>query len=365
MKKRIIYAIIAALLVVSMLAGCSSAADTTTAAPDTTAATKEQTTEAAAAETTTEATTAAPAETEPAADDVTINVGVLKGPTGMGAIKLMDDSENGVYENYKFLLTAEATDIVARLSNGDLDIGALPTNVAASLYKKTGGNVNLVAINCLGVLYVVENGETVKSVADLKGRTIYCNGQGSNPEYVINYVLRQNGLEPGTDVTVVFEDPSVISTKMISGEIDLCMLPVPAVTAIVLKGENARKALDMTAEFSAAAGDGSQLTMGCLVARKEFVEEHPEALAQFLADYKTTMDEALADVDAMAELVAKYEITGNAAIAKLAIPDASIVCITGADMQPALEGYYQVLFDADPTSVGGALPAEDFYYVAK
>ena len=294
---------------------------------------------------------------------VDINVGVLKGPTGMGAIKLMDDAENGVYPNYHFTLTPEVTDVVARISNGDLDIGALPTNVAANLYSKTNGGVQIIAINCLGVLYILENGDSVKSVEDLRGRTIYCNGQGSNPEYIINYVLKQNGLTPGEDVTVVFDEASVISANMIQGNIDLCMLPVPAVTTIMMKNPDVHKALDMTKEYAAAADDGSVLTMGCLVARKAFIEENPEAVDAFLKNYEASIAEVLADVDASAELIAKYEITGSAQIAKLAIPDASIVCITGEDLKPALEGYFQVLFDANPASVGGAMPADDFYYV--
>ncbi len=310
----------------------------------------------------------APAETEAPQEEVVvdttdINIGVLKGPTGMGAVGLMNDADSGVYPNYHFTLTPEVTDVVARLSNGDLDMGALPTNVAANLYAKTSGNVQIIAINCLGVLYILENGDAVHSVEDLKGRTLYCNGQGSNPEYMINFVLKQNGLTPGEDVDVQFADASEITAKMVSGEIDLCMLPVPAVTTIMMKNESVRKALDMTEEYANAANDGSVLTMGCLAARRSFIEEHPEAVDQFLANYAESIKTVLADTDASAELVAKYEITGNAAIAKAALPDASIVCITGKDLKPSLEGYFQVLFDADPASVGGALPADDFYYV--
>lgn len=306
--------------------------------------------------------TEAPVE-EVTVDTTDINIGVLKGPTGMGAVGLMNDADSGVYPNYHFTLTPEVTDVVARLSNGDLDMGALPTNVAANLYAKTNGNVQIIAINCLGVLYILENGDGVQSVEDLRGRTLYCNGQGSNPEYMINFVLKQNGLTPGEDVDVQFADASEITAKMVSGEIDLCMLPVPAVTTIMMKNENVRKALDMTEEYANAANDGSVLTMGCLAARRSFIEEHPEAVSQFLAAYSESIKAVLGDLDASAELVAKYEITGNAAIAKAALPDASIVCITGKDLKPSLEGYFQVLFDADPASVGGSLPADDFYYV--
>ena len=299
----------------------------------------------------------------PAADTTQIRVGVLKGPTGMGAIRMLDGAETGKYANYTFTLTPEPTDIVARLANGELDIGALPTNVAANLYKKTNGGVQIIAVNCLGVLYILENGDGIQSVSDLRGRTILSAGQGSNPEFTLNFILRQNGLEPGTDVDVQFADAGEIAAKMISGEADVCMLPVPAATTVLMKNSDVRCALDMTEQFAAASESGAALTQGCLVARRSFLEEHPAAAAQFLSAYADSVQEVLADIDGSAELIAKYEITGNAEIAKRALPDASIVCITGSDMIPALAGYYQVLFDADPASVGGAVPGEDFYYV--
>ncbi len=306
-------------------------------------------------------------ETQPAEPEkaVEINVGVLKGPTGMGAVKLMDDSESGVYPDYHFTLTAEPTDIVARLSNGDLQIGALPTNLAANLYNKTNGNVRVIALNCLGVLYVLENGDSVKTPADLAGRTIWCNGQGSNPEYMINYIIRKAGLEPGKDVDVQFGEAGDISAKMISGEIDLCMLPVPAATAILIKNQDVRSALDVAAEYEKAASDGSVLTMGCLAARADFIEAHPEAVADFLDRYESTVGFVKDNTQDAAELVAKYEITGNAQIAAKALPDAGIVCITGEELRPSLEGYLQVMFDANPASVGGAMPGDDFYYSGK
>lgn len=303
-------------------------------------------------------------------DDADINIGVLKGPTGVGAVGIMaksnmqgEESEEAEYSNYHFLLSADPTDIVARLTNGELDIGALPTNTAANLYNKTNGDVEIIAVNCLGVLYILENGTSISSVADLKGRTVYVNGQGANPEYIINFVLRQNGLEPGEDVEIVFREATDISAMMVSGEAEVCMLPVPAATAVTIKNTDVRFALDMTGEYEAAAGDGSRLAMGCLVARREFVSEHQKEVDLFLERYETSIGEVLGDIDASAELVAGYEITANAAIAKKAIPDCSIVCITGPDMQPVLDGYYKVLFNAEPGAVGGAIPGGDFYYV--
>lgn len=295
-------------------------------------------------------------------EETTVNIGMLKGPTGIGAIQIMSEAEAGNYEGYNCTLTPDVTDIVAKLTNGDLDIGALPTNTAVNLYNKTNGDIQMIDINCLGVLYILENGDSIHSPADLKGRTIYVNGQGSNPEYVINYIIRKAGLEPGVDVDIQFKDASEIATMMISGDADLCMLPVPAVTTILMKNPDVRKALDVTEEYAAAADDGSQLTMGCIVARKDFIEKHPEEIALFIKRFRESSGYVLENRAEAAQLVAQYEITGSAEIAEAAIPDCGIVSIEGDDMRPAIEGYLRVLFEASPESLGGAMPGDDFYY---
>lgn len=295
-------------------------------------------------------------------EETTVNIGMLKGPTGIGAIQIMSEAEAGNYEGYNCTLTPDVTDIVAKLTNGDLDIGALPTNTAVNLYNKTNGDIQMIDINCLGVLYILENGDSIHTPADLRGRTIYVNGQGSNPEYVINYIIRKAGLEPGVDVDIQFKDASEIATMMISGEADLCMLPVPAVTTILMKNPDVRKALDVTEEYAAAADDGSQLTMGCIVARKDFLEKHPEEIALFIKRFRESSGYVLENRAEAAQLVAQYEITGSAEIAEAAIPDCGIVSIEGDDMRPAIEGYLRVLFEASPESLGGAMPGDDFYY---
>ena len=302
---------------------------------------------------------------EPSYVPVDISVGVLKGPTGIGAALLMEQAATGeAQNNYTFNLAAAPTDLTALVVNGELDICALPTNVAANLYAKTQGEVQLLALNTLGVLYILENGESVTDMASLAGKTIYATGQGSNPEYVLNHILRENGLEPGQDVMVEFMESDVLTAQMAAGEIDLCMLPVPAVTTVLMKNENVRIALDLTEQWD-ALNSGSTLTMGCLVVRRAFAEENPEAVAVFLKEYTASVDQTLNDPAAAAELVAKHEITGSAQVALAAIPDCNLVCIKGADMRGAIEGYYQVLLSAAPESIGGALPGDDFYYVQK
>ncbi len=305
-------------------------------------------------------------ESEP----VSVNVAVLTGPTGVGAVGLWEAADAGsTADKYAVSAVADNTQIRDGLINGDYDIAAVATNVAATLYNKNDGGVRVIALNTLGVLYILEKGDTIHSVADLKGKTVHAAGQGANPEYVLTYILTQNGLTvstsvnpvEGADVEVVFDEAAAIQTRMASGEIDVCMLPVPAATAVLINNQEVRSALDLTAEWN-ALGTGGQLTMGCVVARTEFIDQHPEAVKRFLEEYEKSINGVKDDPDHAAELCEKYGIVPKAAIAKRAIPDCNLTFVSGADIRTTLEPYFQVLFDANPASVGGAMPDEGFYY---
>lgn len=348
MKKKIMALLLAAAMTVGF-AGCGSAGQSETTT--TQAADIEATTEGEAAEGTTEADTQLP--------DITINVGVLSGPTGVGAAKLMNDSKNGeTVQKYNFTVEAENSNIVAAVSNGELDIAAIATNVAANLYNKTDGNVQIIALNTLGVLYILENGDTINSISDLEGKTIIAPGQGANPEYVLKHLLQENGV----NATVEFMTAEEVIAKMNSGEATVCMLPVPAATSLQMKNENVRAALDLTAEWD-ALNSGSQLTMGAVIVRREFAEQYPEAVEQFLEEYSASIEYVKTNVEEASQLVADFGITANAQIAANAIPQCNLVAITGAEeIKSAIAGYYDVLFAADPASVGGAIPGEDFYF---
>ncbi len=291
-----------------------------------------------------------------------IRIGVLKGPTGIGSAYLMEQNEKGKSLNkYSFSTAAAPTDLTSRLISGELDMAALPTNVAASLYAKTNGNVQIVALNTLGVLYILENGSTIKSVSDLRGKTVYATGQGSNPEYALNYILRKSGLEPKKDVNIVYMDSAELTARMAAGNLDICMLPVPNVTTVLMKNKSVKIALDLTDEWNKVS-DGSALTMGCIVIRKNSGLK-ADVISDFLKEYKGSIDYVNKNTPEAAKLVAKYEITGSAEIAAAAIPDCNLVCITGRDeIKKAIEGYYKVLFEADPASVGGSVPNDEFYY---
>lgn len=303
-----------------------------------------------------------PTATPSLEQDEKVRVGMLKGATGLGACKLMEDKKDST--TMEFTLMGEATEAVAALTKGEVDIAALPTNVAATLYHKLDGDIQLLCLNTYGVLYILERGESVKSLGDLAGKTVHAFGQGANPEYVLNYLLAQNDLE---DVTVQWHSSTdEVSTLLASGEIDCAMLPVPAATAAVIQGEGVRMAIDLTREWKDAGADGV-LTMGCVVARREFVEHSPEAVEQFLTDYEASIT-FMSDpdnLDEAAALAETYGIIPKAAMAKKALPDANLCFVTGDDMMTGIQGYYQVLYKADPASIGGSIPDEAFYYLPK
>ena len=294
----------------------------------------------------------------------------------MGAAKMISDSDaayaqiedgtydpsNGVLEHYEVTLGSDpANDIVPRLTNGELDIAAIPTNLAATLYNRTDGGIKLLALNTLGVLHILENGDTVNSLADLEGRTLYATGQGSNPEYVLNYLLEANGLDPAADVDIQWLASEELTARMASGDIDLCMLPVPAATTVMMQNSDVRDAIDLNDAWTESGAQGT-FTMGCLVARTEWLEGNSELVPGILEEYAASIDYANSSPEEAAALIEQYGIVPKAAVAQAAIPQANMVCITGEDMK-GIADYYQVLFDADPTSIGGAIPGEDFYYI--
>lgn len=305
-------------------------------------------------------------ETEP----VEVNVIALKGPTAMGMVSLMDDVDNGKVdsENYKFTIAASIDEVTPAISQGETDIAAVPANVASVLYNKLEGGVQVLAVNTLGVLYIVENGDTVQSAADLKGKTIYASGKGATPEYALNYILQQNGLDPAADVTIEWKsEHSECVAALAQDPSGIAMLPQPFVTTAQMKNPDLRVALDLTEEWDKVQEDAQEpgaLLTGVVVVRTEFAKENPEAVSDFLERYKASVDFVNENVDEAAQLVGQYDIV-TAEVAQTAIPECNIVCITGDEMQEKLSGYLSVLNDQNPEAVGGKLPDDDFYYTGE
>ena len=287
---------------------------------------------------------------------------VLSGPTGVGAAKLMADGDAGTPAATVEVVTDNAQ-VQAALNNKDVDIAAIATNAAAMLSAKNEGSIQVLAINTLGVLYILEKGDTVHSMADLAGKTLYApsNTKGANPEHILNHLLEGNGVNPA-DVSIEWLTPQEITAKMTSSDAGICMLPVPAATALMVQDSAVREAVSLSDAWEDL--EGSPLPMGCVVARTAYIEENPQQVEAFLSAYEKSIDyisDPANSADASA-LVAEYGIAPNAKVAAAAIPQCSLTYVTGQEMKDMLESYYEILFQAEPKSIGGGLPYDSFYY---
>ena len=302
-------------------------------------------------------------------------IAALKGPTAMGLVKLMRENdemtsamlrsdkpyEGEVGNFYTFTLAGSADEVTPALLKGELDMACVPANLAAVLYGKTNGEIEVLAVNTLGVLYIVENGESVQSIEDLVGKTIVAAGKGSTPEYALRYLLAENGIDPDSDVTIDWKsEHSECVAALAAGQATIALLPQPFVTVAQGKIEGLRMALDLNAEWD-ALDNGSALITGVIVGRRAVVEENPAAVNEFLKDYAASVDWVNANTAEAAALIGEYGIV-DAAVAEKALPYCNIVCLTGADLLEALPGYLEVLYNADAAAVGGEMPDNSFYF---
>ena len=297
-----------------------------------------------------------------------VRAAALKGPTAMGLVKFMDEAEAGTVSDndYSFQIAASPDELTPQIAQGSLDIACVPANLASVLYNNTDGAVRVLAVNTLGVLYICDSNGSIQSVADLAGKTIYASGKGSTPEYALNYILEGNGLTPGRDVTIEWKsEHAECVAAMTKDSQAIALLPQPFVTTAQMKDDSSRTALDLTEEWNAlqSDADASSLITGVVVARADFVDEHPEAVEAFMKHYRESVAFVNEDIEAAAELIDTYDIV-PAAVAQKAIPACNIVCMEGDEMKNALSGYLEVLFEQNPKSVGGTLPGDDFYYAS-
>ena len=293
-----------------------------------------------------------------------IRVGSLKGPTSMGLVSLMDKNEKGESaQSYDFEMVTAADELVAAISSKSVDIALVPANVASVLYNKTGGGVTVLDINTLGVLYIVESGDHISSVADLKGKTLYLTGKGTTPDYALQYLLAQNGLTTD-DVTLEYKSEAAEVAAILASDADaIGLLPQPFVTVACNQNDKLHIALDLTEEWDKVQGsDRSQLVTGVTIVRNEFLQDNRDRVQTFLEESKASVEFTNSQPDEAAVLIASLGIVEKSEIAKQAIPYCNITYIDGEEMKNALSGYLSVLFEQDPQSVGGALPGEDFYY---
>ncbi len=341
--------------------------DETTENTETTETTGEETTNKGEASAEGTDDSAAEDAAQPTVEYPTVRIAAMTGPTGMGMAKLLDENEKGTSPlKYEFTLATAADQITPLLVKGELDIAAVPVNLASVLYNNTQGEIQLLAVNTLGVIYILDNNGSVTQLSDLKGKTIYATGKGSTPEYTLRYLLTANGINPDTDVTIEWKsEPTEIVAlyKNAEGKEVIAMMPQPYVTVAQSSVEGINVAISLTEEWE-KLDNGSMAMTGCVVVRRGFAQQHPEAVALFLEQYEASINWVNENVEEAAQLIAHFEIVAKAPIAQKALPHCNITFIAGEDLSLA-KGYLQALYDQNPKAVGGAMPGDDFYYNAQ
>ncbi len=308
-------------------------------------------------------------EQKQAVQPADFSIGALKGPTAMGLAEVIAASQEletahvakeALHNNYSFELAGSPDELVPALLRGDLDIACLPANLAAVLYAKSEGKIKVIGINTLGVIYIVDTDGSVKSMEDLKGKTIVASGQGSTPEFALKYLLSENGIDVDKDVDIQWRsEHAECVTDLVTGKATVAMLPQPFVTVAKTKISSLNTALDLTQEWE-KLDQGSSLITGVVVARTEVIDTYSKQLEGFLEDYAASVDFVNSQPEKAGEIIGELGIV-DAAIAEKAIPYCNIVCITGDKVKERLDGYLEVLFTANPASTGGSLPDDEFY----
>lgn len=296
-----------------------------------------------------------------------MKIGILKGPSGVGMVKLMDDNDaDKTFNQYDFTIAGAPDEIIAKITSGELDAAAVPSNLAATLYNKTNGDIIVACVTTLGSLYILESGNTINSVQDLKDKDVYSAGMGASPECVLNFILKENGLDKDKDLSVNFlGEHAEVAIALSGGLVSIGLLPEPNATSVLMANKNVRIALDLNAEWEkicANKGLSKSLPMGCFVVNKKFLDSNKQAFDKMLEEYKKSIQFVSNDLDAASELTVKYDIMADAAVAKAAIPNCGIGYIDGNDMKDSMKNYLNILFDANPELIGGKLPDDGFYY---
>lgn len=290
-----------------------------------------------------------------------VTIAGLKGPTSIGMIKMIDETAMNS-QDYKVEYIAESAPdaLTAKIINGEIQISSVPANLASVLYNKTEGEIQLMAVNTIGNLYIVGTDE-ISSLADLEGKTLGMSGKGSTPDFAMNYILKQNGLEGKVELDYS-PDHATLAQSVIAGDTGIALLPQPFVTQTMMKNSDVKMLVDLNEAWEEASSGASQLYMGCIVVNKEFAENNKEFVAEFLKEYEASVDWVIENPKDASLLVEKNEIMPSAAIVEKAIPYCGISYVSAQEAKTGLNDFFKILFDSNPSSIGGKLPDDAFYF---
>ncbi|WP_312815471.1 ABC transporter substrate-binding protein [Sedimentibacter sp.] len=298
-----------------------------------------------------------PVNTEP----VNVTIAGLKGPTSIGMIKMIDERALNTDKYNVSYVTESAPDaLTGKIINGEIQISSVPINLAPVLYNKTGGKVQLMAVNTIGNLYIVGT-DDIESIGELEGKMLGMSAKGSTPDFAMNYLLNQNNISDKVELNYAM-DHATMSQSVIAEDTKVALLPQPFVTQAMIKNSNVKILVDLNEAWKAATNNTSQLYTGAVIVNKDFAENNKDFVEEFLKQYEASVKWVLENQKDASLLVEKNEIMPSAAVVEKAIPYCGIVYEPAHNVKNGLNEFYKILFDSNPASVGGKLPDEGFYF---
>jgi NitT/TauT family transport system substrate-binding protein len=297
-------------------------------------------------------------------DLLTVKAGSFKGPLGVTMAGLIDDSSSvtgpqGYQVSYTFYNSP--SELVPKIVSGEVDIAALPSNLAAKLYN-SGVDYRYAAVNVWGVLYLLSTNTEIRGWDDLAGKTVYSIGKGTTPDLLFRYLLEEHGIDPESEITIDYTHDQIgLSQLMTAGKVETAVLPEPFVSKVLSGNEKSTIVLDFQKEWGDVRDTRPQYPQSGVVVRGEFADNNPKALADFLMRYEESIKWVNDEVKDAALVVEKMNIGLKAEEAEAAIPRSNLSFAEADAVQKEVEDFLSFLLKFAPKSVGGKIPDDGFY----
>lgn len=276
---------------------------------------------------------------------------VFNGVTSLGVAKLVKDRGYA----YESSLYTDLSEVENLIKNGGADMAAVPVESAARLFNETKGAVKIIAVNNLGVLHLVTGDESIKTLADLKDKTVYATGKGTAYEHIMNFIFEKNAISPKVEYVATEAE---LVTLAIEGKADICIIPEPYATKVVFENTKMKRVIDLSDEWNKFSE--APLVQGVIVARTEYIEQNPEYIEQFLFQNEISVNFLNENIDAGADMLYNGQYFSTFDLARECVPACNLYFMKGEEMKAAVKVVYDVL-PAELT--GGTVSADGICFV--
>jgi ABC-type nitrate/sulfonate/bicarbonate transport system substrate-binding protein len=181
-----------------------------------------------------------------------------------------------------------ATQAPLSLANGVKGGNLKAYIVAQHVFEKPGG---------FSVYWAVKDDSPIKTIADLKGKTVGISVIGGGTQGPFNMLLKQAGLDPAKDIKLVEVGFAVAEDALRQGRVDAVNMNQPFAARAEAKG-GTRKLFSL----SQAMPNIVHILEAC---RADFVDKNPDLVKAYVRDITLGMKKALANRDETLKVVSE------------------------------------------------------------